>query len=155
MDKAQSNLMEYLLMTFFLLVIIVALVFFITGFEFVRLDVRQQDKTAGRALFLTRQLLVSPYLATEDSLFDDRRLTAAASVACSELEAVYGFRWFAQVRTVGEDPVLCDAGNFPDCNAWDFCVQGGRNVSFIVPVNIYRSAPQLVDLGTLKVGVYP
>lgn len=153
--QGQANMIEYLFLTLFLIIIIVALIFLITGFEFFQIGVQQREKTLDRALFLTRELLVTPYLVKEDSLFDDEKLTAAAALECEELQRIFGFRWFAQVRLLGSEPVECTTAAYPECTAWDFCVTGQRNVSYIVPVNIDQSASASVALGTLRVGVYP
>jgi hypothetical protein len=152
-------------MTFFIIVIIVALMVFLSYWQITQLRVEETKAQTDRALFLAKHLLNSQHFVKKDSMFDDGRLTALASLpdACGELQKIFGEDWFAEIRVLDGNPeTLCTWSNYPECNCWKFCAENKNNMSFVIPVNIYRKIGYVLttgilersDIGTLKVGVY-
>ena len=150
--------MEYILVTFFILLIIVALLFFLSWYQFSQISMEEHKLKSERVMFLARYASNSPYMVKENSMFDDSKLTALKSLgpdACRELESVFGYEWFIMIRAFeGEDDVPCTWSNYPDCNTWEFCTQDKRNISRVLPVNIYRKMSEENGIGTLEVGIY-
>lgn len=153
-------------MTFFVLVVIIGLIIFLSYWQVTQLGVEQTRTEMDRALFLTKHFLNSQQFVKKDSMFDDGKLTALFSLpnACEELQKVFGLDWFAEIRVLdGSDTEIpCTWSEYPDCNYWSFCVEDKSNISYVVPTNIYRRIGYILttgvlgrtDIGTLKVGVY-
>lgn len=160
--------MEYIFLTFLIMVVIVVLIFFFTGWQVSQLEMERSRTRIDAALTAAKKTLSSPFLTKEDSMFDDVKLTALLGTACPELEGIFGRNWFAEVCT-GEcfncsgNCVPCIPGTYnPNCNYWSYCKKEGRFSAFVFPVNIYRKLALVsstgilgrTDLGTLKVGIY-
>jgi hypothetical protein len=155
--KAQIGIMEYVLLTFFILVIIVAVILFFTGWQLFQMDLEKSKEAGDKTLSLTKQFLNTPYMVKENSVFDDGKLTALVSLSdvCKDLEAVFGFDWFLEITIFDNNSrIECVWGNYPDCNFWSLCKKNRTHISYVVPVNVYRKTSERMDLGVLKVGVY-
>lgn len=138
-------MMEYIFMTLFLMVIIIGLVLFLTGWQVIQSDVQADKSKIDRILFLTNYFTNTPLLAKDTAMLDDSKLDAFEDVetySCTELEKALGQKWFVEVR------------NLDDSRLWSFCTRNSRNSSFVIPVNIYNRLNEKVSVGTLKAGVY-
>jgi hypothetical protein len=158
MVRGQVSIMEYVLMTFFIIVIILGLLFFLSWWQFTQIGM-QEHKTRMERVFMTaRYMSNSPYFVKENSFFDDAKLTAAKSLGssvCKDFESLFGYDCFIKVRVFdGDLEIPCTWGNYPDCNSWEFCTKNQRNISRILPVNIYRKISESNGVGTMEVGVY-
>jgi hypothetical protein len=68
---------------------------------------------------------------------------------------VFGYNWFIKFRAFnGDEKIPCTWGNYPDCNAWEFCTKNQKNISRAIPVNIYRKIPEENGIGIMEVGIY-
>jgi len=163
--SGQASILEYALMTFFVLVVIIGLIIFLSYWQITQLGIEETKTRTDRVLFLTKHFLNSQQFVKRDSMFDDGKLTALVSLpnACEELQKVFGLDWFAEIRVLdGSATKECTWTNYPDCNSWSFCVESKRNISYVVPTNIYRRIGYILttgilgrtDTGTLEVGVY-
>ena len=159
--KAQASIMEYILLTLFILMIIFALLFFLSWWQGTQLGMEEHNVKAERTLFLARYVSSSPYFIKENSVFDDSKLTAMQSMGpqiCTELEKVFGFDWFIKIRSFdGDEEVLCTWNSYREggCNSWKFCTkEDQRNISRALPVNIYSKLTGMTGIGIMEVGVY-
>ena len=156
--KGQVQLMEYVLLTFFIILVIVMITLFLTGWQITTTGSEQRRVTYNKAEFLLRAVTNSPYINRgtykEGSMLEDTRLSA---LTCSDLEILYGTDWFAEVESLEfKDP--CSDENFPRCGYWSYCKKAegtyGEVTIFEIPVNIYRKTTGEIDIGFLRVGLY-
>ncbi len=156
--RGQVSIMEYILLTFFILVVILALLFFLSWWQFSQLGMQEHKLKMERILFLAKYVSNSPYFIKENSIFDDSKLTAAKSLGpgiCDDFESVFGYDWFIKIRAFnGDTETTCTWTNYPDCNSWKFCTKDQKNISRILPVNIYRKIPEENGIGIMEVGIY-
>ena len=164
--RGQMHLMENVFMMLFIVMVIIALIFFLTGWHIAQLRAEESRGSTERSLTFTRQFLDSPYFVNDNGIFDDGKLTALASFSdsCARLQGIFGKGWFMEIRIWdgSGDDVPCTWGNYPDCNYWTFCREDREYVSYMTPVNIYRKIGFVLErgtlgstyLGTLEVGIY-
>jgi hypothetical protein len=172
--KSQGQMLEYVLMMVFIVAVVLGLIFFLTWWQISQLSVEQSRNQQDRALSLLKQLSNSPYLAKEDSVLDDAKLTVMSGMipdACSRLQKIYGTDWNAEVRLFDDKPLKpCTQSTYPDgnedCNYYTFCpvLPTKTRITRVIPVNIYRNIGYLTDttnatisrtfIGTLNVTVY-
>lgn len=155
--KGQMGMMEYVVMVFFLAIVIVVLIFFLTGFQISQLNLEKRTIQLDRTLELSKQVMTSPLFVTENGVLDAAKLTALTAIpdVCDQLTGLFGEEWFFTVRVVGEPPAVCGVDTFPECTSWEICVQDKTMAAFDFPVNIlfYEDLPRK-ELGLLTVGVY-
>lgn len=152
--KGSVEMMEYMFLTLFVVAIVIAFVIFLSWWQVSQANVERSKSELDRTLALTRSMLVSPMLAKGDSMLEDARLTASASMGdfCSKAGAVYGGGWFVVVRLFdGSNETPCTEEGYPDCNYWEFCREPARKSyrSYVVPVNVYRSVDSVLETGIL------
>jgi len=160
-------LMEYIIMTFFIFIVIIVLIFFLIGYQITQFSLEQRKGAIDRTLSILKQVSVSPLLVKEEGVFDDAKLTALAilgSNGCESLRRLLGEDWFFEVRVLDSSNTInqCDASNYPSCNYWSFCQENRNFTAFDLPVNVYRNTGIIVptgilpriDIAILKVGVY-
>ncbi len=154
--KAQHSIMEYILLTFFIMVVIIAIIFFLTGWQISQTQLEQEKTKMDRAFWLAKSFLSSQYFVKDNSMFDDMKLRATVGVGCEELEKVFGYEWFAEIRLLDGSGITdrCTTSTDPYCTQWEFCKKNKNYTAYTVPVNIYKVTEEKVYLGTLKVGVY-
>ncbi len=154
--------MEYLLLSFFVLVVIIAMIFFLSWWQFSQLGMEQKSIKNQRGTVLMDRFINSPIFTRENSVFDDSKLRAVQSFgqdACTDLWDIFGSEWFMEVEVLNPRPGCegpCDSASYPCCASWDIVCgnSGDRNVSMVLPVNVYRKAEDRTDLGLLRTGVY-
>jgi hypothetical protein len=161
--KVQASIMEYILMTFFLLVVIVAMVLFMGWWNVTQLNIDQNKLTDSRALLLIQDLSSSEYIAAENSVLDDSKLTALKMMQakgtdlCREFEPLFGREWFFEVRILDGNPSEeCTFPKHPNCNTWTFCRSDqDRPVTiYNIPVNVHRKISGTNEIALLYSGVY-
>lgn len=159
--KAQSSIMEYLLLSFFILMVIIALIFFLTFWQSSSLNLEKQNLKIQRLDTLLNRFINSPLFVKENSVFDDSKLMAIQSLggqgACKDLEGLFGSNWFLKVEVLNPRPGCagpCTASSHPCCDTWEICGRGGNNVTRVLPANVYRKAENRNDLAVMTVGVY-
>jgi len=152
--KGQVHLMEYVLLSFFVLLIIVMLTFFLTGWQMSSIGSEKTRVIYNKAEFLMRAFANSPYINRntykEGSMFEDVKLL---SITCENLQKLYGTDWYAEIETI-EASESCTEENFPLCGKWSYCKKEGESITFELPVNIYRVVTGKVEPAILKVGLY-
>ena len=140
--------------------VIIAIIFFLSWWQFSQFAMEQQDIKNQRIDVLMQRLIGSPLLVKENSVFDDSKLMAIDSFhsdACTDMKDIFGEDWFIEIEVLTPNPGCegdCDSLNYPCCGHWEICGQGERNVSRVLPVNVYRRVDGRTDLGLLRVGVY-
>ena len=154
MKKGQAQIMEYILLSFFVVLIIVIATLLLTAWQITSVQSEQNKVFYDRAEFLLRAFTNSPYINKntfkEGSMMEDSKLTA---ITCEDLESLYGGGWFAEIESL-EFKNECDDENYPLCGKWSYCKTDDPAVIFELPVNIYRKTTGEVDIGLLKVGLY-
>jgi hypothetical protein len=156
--KAQVSIMEYILLTFFILVVILGLLFFLSWWQFTQLGMQEHRLRMDRVIFLAKYVSSSPYFVKESAVFDDAKLTAIQSLGsgvCRDFEGILGDGWFIRVRVFeGDEEIPCTWTSYPSCNLWEFCTREQKNTSRTLPVNIYRKVTEENGVGMMEVGVY-
>ncbi len=159
--KGQASIMEYIMLTFFILVVILGLLFFLSWWQFSQLGMEEHKVNTEKVFFTARYVSNSPYFVKENSVFDDAKLTAAMSMGkslCTRMESVFGYNWFIRINVFeGDTDVLCTWSSYPDCNYWEFCTDpkdDRKKTSRILPVNVYRKISEQNGIGTIEVGIY-
>ena len=147
--------MEYVLLSFFVVLIIVVITFFLVNWQISTTSSEKRNMEYARAEFLLRSFANSPYINKntfkEGSMLQDSKLT---SITCADLQALYGTGWYAEVESL-EFKEPCDSGTYPGCGTWSYCKEEGKTaMTFEIPVNIYRKTAGEVDAGFLRVGLY-
>ena len=152
--RGQAHLMEYVLLSFFILLVIVLITFFLTGWQITTTGSEQRKVIYDRAEFLLRAFTNSPYINKntykEGSMLEDSKLS---SITCEDLEKLYGKGWFAEIEAL-EFKEECNDENYPLCGKWSYCKKQGDAVIFELPVNIYKKTSGEIDIGFLRVGLY-
>jgi hypothetical protein len=160
--KGQMGIMEYIMLTFMIMVVIVMLIFFLSGWQVSQAQIESSKARTAQVLSLTKSVLNSPLFARDDSMLDDVKLTALLG-KCQELKEVFPGDWFIEVEGYGTVQTLCQSGSYdPGCNYWQFCKREGRFDAYTLPVNIYRRAGETMtagfisrtEIGKVTVGVY-
>jgi len=156
-SKGQAHIMEYFILSFFVMVVIVLLIIFITTYQIGSSRSEQSDAQFQKTMFMLKTFSSSPLLNKlaykEGSMLEDSKLTALSSIPCSEAEGAFGQGWFAEVKVIG-NTVECTRDTYPNCGIWSFCRKSGNFKAYDVPVNIYRKTTGRVDAGMLTVGYY-
>ena len=148
--------MEYVMLTFFVLVVIVALLFFLSWWQASQLGLEKRSNAVQMTYSVLGQFINDPVVVKAGSVLDDSKLSALQGMGCDELEGVFGAGWYANVTLFEGDARAACGSNYPDCNYWSFCPEnyGGRcsRISYVIPVNIYRKMSESVSVGILEVG---
>ena len=158
------GIMEYVLMTFFIMVVIVILIVFLSGWQVSQLRVEKQKTRTDAVMSAMKNALSSEFLTRGNSEFDDAKLLAMMSEGCASLEKILGKGAFLEITVFTTENIPCVPGEYdPDCSQWSFCVRpGGKFEAFYIPVNVYRKMGTTLkdgiisrtDIGIAKVGVY-
>ena len=158
MRLAQAQLMEYIILILFVMIIIVMLALFLTGWQISNIEYERQKSFEKKAMFLTKSLITSPYLNKkgyeEGSMFEDSKLTV---LTCEDLQQIFGMDWWVEIQLV--DSMLsdqeCNEESFPMCGKWTFCKDEKKQyISFEIPVNVYRKISGDVNIAIMRVGLY-
>ncbi len=147
--------MEYILMGFFIMLVIVLVVFFLAGWHIGTVKSKGSLLRQQKATLLLKAFSNSPYLNKEGfkegGMLEDSKLTV---LECDDLEEMMGKGWFAEVRIL-DSTTECTDENYPKCGIWKFCkIEGKKFTAYDVPVNIYRTLTKDVEVGILTVGFY-
>ena len=126
---------------------------------------------------IARNVLNDPIFVRKDRTFDASKLTAVSeTMSCDELRNYFNNMFFMNVQTEDFDyivdkgyyrdmaDILCNSGNYPDCNSWNFCITG--NIQDMmdyeagiarIPVLVYYYnediSKESVKLATLTIGI--
>lgn len=165
MHKGQTELFEYVIATFFIVLILIVVIFMLSSYQAGQLELEQQRIKDLRTMAMLKRVLSSPMLARDDSVLDDTKLIAALGM-CKEMEEYFGKKWYAVVRILdGKDVMRCEEGEYStECNYWIFCwenIEEGRS-GYKVPVNVARKMYWVMRRGTsskaepafVEVGIY-
>ena len=71
MFKGQAHMMEYILMTLFIVIIIGILIFFLMSWQFTQLRATESKSEGEKALFVMKFFIKSPFFTKDESIFDD------------------------------------------------------------------------------------
>lgn len=155
LKKGQAHILEYVILGFFIVMIIVMIVFFIVGWQIGKTSSRQTALKEQKASFLLKAFSNSPLLNKEGfkegGMLEDSKLTV---LDCGDLEELLGKGVFAEVRVI-DSTEECTSENYPRCGSWSFCkTDNPQFLAYDVPVNIYRTLTRDVEIGILTVGFY-
>ncbi len=155
MRIGQANIMEYVLLIFFIFMILIIIMLFISGWQISSSESNKYELVLKRAMFLTKSFSISPYINREGfkegSMFEDSKLMV---LKCEDLEKIFGKGWFATVSVLGSTMKCEKDSDYPECGVWEYCKTGKNSISYEVPVNIYRKISDRTDIGVLEVGIY-
>ncbi len=156
--SGQFGMMEYIIFALFMLIIVVAIVFFLFGWEFGAAQREGLDQAYSKSLSLISRFTHSGFFTEKDNMLDDSKLMVTK---CEDIEAVFGEKLCINITSVlfvGDESRSCSLSSYPNCNQWvicgDFCGQGNL-LGYDVPVNIYRRVDGTTELGILdlRIGV--
>lgn len=168
--SGQANIMEYVLMTFFIFIIVVALIIFLSAWQVSQMEITSLGSFSERAIENLDSLKSTMYLLkgasmSVTSMLDDSKLTALMHMdnLCDNIEKLFGSNFYFEVRafeyseSAESSDKECTLVDYLDCNHWSFCRDEDRPAtSYVMPVNIYRKTLNdgRTDIGMLRVGVY-
>lgn len=155
--KSQSELMEYVFLTFFVVVLIFGIIFFLTYWQTSQYKIEISKEEKNKVLSIGEHFMYFPFLTKEKFMFDDSKLTGVlVALKCKDLERFFGTNWYVSIKIFdGKEKKLCTWSNYPDCNYWEFCKKENKPAkAYNFPVNIYRKIENRVDMGVMRVGVY-
>ncbi len=154
--KAQQGILEYVMLTLFVVIVIIALLFFLSWWQASQLGLEKRSNAVQRTYSVLGQFINDPVLVKSSSVLDDSKLTALQSMDCDDMEKVFGSGWYANVTLFEGDARMECKTNYPNCNYWEFCPRnyGSRcsRISYAIPVNIYRKMKESTGVGILEVG---
>ncbi|MBU0898799.1 MAG: hypothetical protein KKB03_03700 [Nanoarchaeota archaeon] len=163
--KAQASMMEYIIMTFFMMIIITFMVMMFLGIQFMNIDSESSKQKMDRSLALMKSFSKTPLFSkdssiTEDTVIYDKKLTAAMlneAETCENLRKIFGLHWSIEVAVIdGETEQLCDWTDYDNCNKWILCEEEITEGVLIrdIPVNVYRDSTDTVEAGLMTVKTY-
>ena len=163
--KAQASMMEYIIMTLFLVIIIVAIVVVFLGVQFMSINNEAAQQKSYRSMALLKtlsktQIFTKDNILTENPVFYDKKLTAAlGDDFCIKLQKLFGISWSMDITIVdGMDVVECINGEYVNCNKWVFCNSLGNTITHAitreVPINVYREDIKRTEAALMKVSTY-
>ncbi|MBU0530709.1 MAG: hypothetical protein ABIH52_03335 [Candidatus Aenigmatarchaeota archaeon] len=139
--KGQAAVMEKIIMLFFIVIVIVGLIVFLSWWNVSQVRIEGQKDVNERALGIAKAMMTDSLFVKDVAMFDDSKLKAANKTACKAFEKIFGAEWFAEVTEL-------------DGNRWSICVKDRKSTSYDIPVNIFNQESEKVSVGNLKVGVY-
>lgn len=159
MRVGQVHMMEYIILTIFIIILMVAFMILMTVFQIGGMESEGEENIYRQSLVITRFIISTSYLNNprfpDGSMLDDSKLTTAN---CTELRKVTGHNWFAFVTKPHEgDDIICNEENYPECNKWIICDKKEIKADTCVhevPVNIYNKMTNKIDIGIATVGLY-
>lgn len=159
----QMGIMEYMMMTLFVMVIIVMLVFFFSGWQISQVQMQESRAKSDLVLSGLKNVMYSPLLVRESGMFDDAKLSALQA-RCDKVKAAFGADIYIEVSVLdGRGDIPCDPYRYDiNCNYWSVCMEDRPHSALVMPVNVYRNMGNVLssgvlgrtDLAVLKVGVY-
>ncbi len=164
--KAQFGIMEHLLMAVLILMIVVAALFFLIGFQSARSKGTELREDVNRIITASNIIAKSSILTKGDFVFDDSKLAGFSGAyqkeGCEQVKRLIGEACITIDKTLltGEKNE-CDPVNFAErgteCNSWTICGEvclqleskSSRGIS--LPINIFRKLENRMDLGLMVV----
>lgn len=165
--KGQFGIMEHLLMAVLILMVVVAALFFFIGFESTKSKGASFKEDIHKILLASSLVAKASFLTKEEFIFDDSKLVTFTGPydkeGCEQIKKLVGDACVTIDKIIlGEEKNDCDPLNFGQekgCNSWTFCreicfsIQSKKNRGLSIPVNIFRSIENRVDLGLMTVRV--
>ena len=155
--KGQFGMLEYIILALFMVVIVMAIVFFLFGWEFGVAQREGLDQLYAKSLSMISFFSHSDFFTEKDNMLDDSKLMVAK---CEDIEAIFGQKLCINITSVlfvGDEVKTCSLASYPDCNHWTICQElcGENLLGYDVPVNIYRRVSGTTELGILdlRIGV--
>jgi len=166
--KAQASMMEYIIMTFFMMIIIAFIIFMFLGIQFTSITSESSKQKTDRSLSLLKTLSSSQIFAVssqaeKNPVFSAKKLTAAvlSEDFCEMAERLYGSSWTMELMIIGETgshaTADCTSSNYGSCGIWSLCQPPGEAEEAIIreiPVNIYMENTGRTEAALMKVTTY-
>ena len=157
--KGQFGIMEYILLSVFLIAILVIGIFMLSGFENLKGRGETTKELVNKQLISLSILSHSDIFAEANRLDDSKLQASIDEEGCRGLEKLIGQQACLEVEALlpsAKEDNECNPASYPDCNKWtickEICAAKGFKI-YTMPVNIHRKIQNRVDLGviTLKV----
>jgi len=160
--KGQSNILEYIFMTMFIIIMILVLIIFMSWFQYSQIGMKSGSLQIEKAEFLMEYMTSSPYLVTKNSMFDDSKLTSLLYMDdyCDSLDTVFGSDWSLNIELLtSEDGCYdnCTLNNYPCCGSWTLCDnrrECNKTRTYVIPANVFRKMNEKTHLAVMRVSVY-
>ncbi|RLJ00477.1 MAG: hypothetical protein DRP03_00090 [Candidatus Aenigmatarchaeota archaeon] len=153
MRLAQTNIMNYIILTFFIIFALLIFVIFMWSMLAVQVERGASEAKLEDLVTTLKMLSISPYLVKEGyeegSMFVDSKLS---SVSCEDIRKIFG-DIDVEIYIPGNSEV-CEDENYDTCGIWQVCPFSEKSIGYEVPVNIYRINSKKVEIGIMKVGVH-
>jgi len=162
MTKGQTEMFEYVIATFFIVLIIIFVMFMLASYQNDQLKLEADKFKDQRTEQLLKRVLSSPLLAKEDSVLDDGKLIAALSL-CDDMKDFFGEKWYAVIAVLDSSgkTVRCKEDEYStDCNTWVLCEENLEakikleeskkleETAYTVPLNVARKLGWVMRRGT-------
>jgi len=163
MIKGQTEMFEYVIAAFFIVLIIIFVMFMLGSYQMSQLELEKQKFSEQKAEQLLKRVVSSPLVAKEDGVLDDSKLIAALGL-CDDMEQFFGKNWYAVIIILDSSgkTVRCQQGEYStDCNYWVICADNleariskekasgaGEEYAYTVPVNVARKMGWVTRRGT-------
>ena len=150
--SGQFGMMEYIILALFMMVVVIAIVFFLFGWEFGASRRAGLDQAYSESLFMINLFIHSGFFTEKDNMLDDSKLMV---MKCEDIQRIFGRELCINITTalvVGEERKPCTLSNYPNCNQWVICrelCEAGSLIGYDEPVNIYRRISGKTELGIL------
>ncbi|HLD56874.1 MAG TPA: hypothetical protein VJA47_01115 [archaeon] len=159
--KGQFGIMEYILLSVFLIAILVIGMLMLSGFENLKAKGQTTKEIASRQLLSLGIFSHSNLFTKAENQLDDSKLQASIEEdGCDALEKLIGQQACLEVEALlpsVREENECNPATYPECNKWTVCkevctTKTGFRI-YTMPVNIFRKIQNRIDLGviTLKV----
>lgn len=155
-------MLEYLILMIFVVAIIIVIIFMLSFYQISQINAEKNRNQQEKALTLLKQFSSSPYMVSENSVFEDGLLTAlgmGVPSSCESLQREYGSDWYAEITLMDGEPVReCFQANYPDCNHWKICQKQESlgKIIRVIPVNVKRRIGFVLDTtNSVLPRVYP
>ena len=110
-QKGQSEIMEYVLMVLFIVASVIAIILFLTWWNTQQLQMQGSQDRADSIVSLAQHLQADYMFISQDSMFDDSKLTSIGTDACARLQQLFGEGWYARIKSLdmeGDVPCTCE-----------------------------------------------
>jgi hypothetical protein len=156
--KAQFGIIEYIVISIFLVIIIAGVVIFLSYWQAAQIGLEKRTVLTEKVLSLTKEIFDHPALIKENVMFDDSKLDRSKlEKICKNLEEKFDVEWFAEIKAF-EIVKTGEKFSFIDSMKMDLCEKKDEEdkkfVAYDFPVNVYRKKEKVTQMGILKVGVY-
>lgn len=148
--RAQLQLMEFLVLAFFIVGLIFFIIIFMGGYQLDELDRQKVTLDNQKILAVAKQFYSTPLFSSEKGILQKERLDSFIG-NCGQLQEIFSKGWFIQLTVLDGRPRSECSKQKADCNLYSFCKEERAFTSLDIPVNFESDR---LYAANLVVGVY-